>query len=68
MPWVISSVHSKPLTVRKVAPPPIVANSSRAAFGPLPCSAAWCASTADRLELSRTSVLKAPIHRFVCAA
>src|SRR5262249_33429917 len=41
---------------------------SRPALGPLPCSAAWCASTADRLELSSTSVLKAPIHRFVCAA
>src|SRR5262245_37389748 len=61
-------VHSTDLTNRKVAPPPTVASSSRAALGPFPSSAALWASTAERLEVRSTSVLKAPIHRFVCAA
>ena len=54
--------------MRNVTPPRIVAQSSREALGPLPASAAWCASTADRLDVSSTSVLNAPIQVFVCAA
>ena len=39
-----------------------------AAFLPSPRSAAWCASTAVKLEVSSTKVLNAPIHVFVTAA
>src|SRR5580765_3320299 len=67
-PCEISIVHSTAFTHRNVRPPPTVASSSRPALGPLPCSAAWCASTAERLEVSSTKVLNAPIHMLVWAA
>src|SRR5689334_18904121 len=55
-------------TMRNTNPPPMVASSRFAALRPLPRSAAWCASTAERLDVSSTNVLNAPIHVFVCAA
>ena len=46
----------------------MVSQSILNAFLPSPFSAAWCASTAHRLDVSKMNVLSAPAYTLVCAA